>query len=315
VLFLGEGPLVRAMNDLGIPATAIRWSAHRRDIIGAWRVWRWLKQNPAEIAHVHHGGFTVRALCRMAGVSAVVQHIHGRIIESNADSISNLNLRSTDAVIACSNAVARCLPQCRGEVIYAGVDTGSQPPASATSEGPLKLGILGRLIPLKNVESLIIAASHLAAKGIDVQVEIAGSGPSEPSLRNLVTRLGLTDRVRFLGWRVDVGQLLASWTILVIPSLEEGFGLSALEAMAAAIPVVACRVGGLPELVVDGVTGRLVPPGDIDELTRCLAHLANNRQQLTLMGNEGWKRAHVFFSAARMAQQTSQVYDELLRRP
>lgn len=261
---------------------------------------------------MHHGGLTVRALCRMAGVRVVVQHVHGRIVESNGAAASQLSFRAADAVIACAHAVADCLPQCHATVIYAGVETGASPPEQARSTGPLKLGVLARLVPLKNVAGLINAAAQLAKMGVEVQLEIAGSGPSELSLQRLVTSLGVADIVHFLGWRMDVDWLISSWDVLVIPSLEEGLPLSALEAMAAARPVVASRVGGLAELVIDGVTGILVPPGDTESLVRCIAELAQDRQRLALMGDEGWKRVHSLFSAARMAQQTTQLYDELL---
>jgi glycosyltransferase involved in cell wall biosynthesis len=150
--------------------------------------------------------------------------------------------------------------------------------------------------------------------GIEVRAEIAGSGPSESALRDLVGSLGVAERVRFLGWQVDVDRLLASWDLLVIPSLEEGFPLSALEAMAAARPVVASRVGGLSELVVDGVTGRLVPPGDTEALVRCIAEMASDRRRLSLMGDEGWKRVRGHFSAELMARRTVELYDRLLHR-
>ena len=313
VLFLGEGPLVTAMRDAGISASAVSWTASRRDLAGAWRGWRWLREHTAEIAHLHHGGLSVRTVCRMAGVDAVVQHIHSRILEPSGAPIAQMDFRGIDAIIACSQAVADCLPRRHAEVIYAGVETASDPAAVAPT-GPLKLGVLGRLIPLKNVESVINAAARLRAMGIEVRTEIAGSGPSESSLRDLALGLGVTDRVCFLGWRTDVDKLLASWDLLVIPSLEEGFGLSALEAMAAARPVVASRVGGLSELVVDGVTGRFVPPGDIDALVCCIAELASDRQRLAFMGDEGWKRARKHFSVERMAQRTAELYDQLQAR-
>jgi glycosyltransferase involved in cell wall biosynthesis len=314
VLFLGDGPLVMAMKEAGIPAGAVSWTASRSDLAGAWRVWRWLRKHPAKIAHLHHGGLTVRTVCRMAGVGAIVQHIHGRIFEPSGASVSQKDFRAVDAIIACSQAAADCLPRGRAEVIYAGIEISSHPPPTAVPTGPLKLGVLARLIPLKNVESMIQATARLADMGFEIQTEIAGSGPSESSLRGLVASLGVAESVRFLGWRTDVDRILASWDLLVIPSLEEGFGLSALEAMAAARPVVASRVGGLSELVVDGVTGRLVPPGDTDALVRCIAELASDRQQLALMGNEGWKRARRHFSTDLMARRTAKLYDQLLDR-
>ncbi|MDR3727473.1 MAG: glycosyltransferase, partial [Terracidiphilus sp.] len=278
VLFLGEGPLESVLKEEGIPVSTIPWEGTRNDLAAARRVWSWLRKHPAKIAHLHHGGLAVRVACRLAGVTAVVQHIHGRIIESDGASVSKIGFRMVDAVIANSQAVADCLPGRNAQVVYAGIETGSHPPALTAPSGPLKLGVLARLIPLKNVGAVISATAGLASRGIEVHTEIAGSGPSEPSLRDLAARLGVAERVHFLGWQTDVPRLLASWDLLVIPSLEEGFGLSALEAMGAARPVVASRVGGLCELVVDGVTGNLVPPGDTDALIRCIALLANDRQ-------------------------------------
>ena len=246
--------------------------------------------------------------------SAVVQHLHGRILEPSGAPIAQMDFRSVNAIIACSQAVADCLPGRHAEVIYAGAETGSHPPAEVTPVGTLKLGVLARLIPLKNVESVINATARLAAMGIEVRTEIAGSGSSESSLRELVRDLGLADRVRFLGWRYDVDRLLASWDLLVVPSLEEGFGLSALEAMAAARPVVASRVGGLSELIVDGVTGTLFPPGDTGALVHSIAELAKDRRRMALMGNKGWERARTHFSVELMARRATELYDGLLDR-
>jgi glycosyltransferase involved in cell wall biosynthesis len=225
VLFLGPGPLELGMRDAGIPATTVPWDGSRSDLAGAWRVWSWLRKHPAEIVHSHHGGLAVRAACRLAGIHAVVQHIHSRILENKGGtSVSQLSFRGADGVIAASQAVADCLRGCRAEVIYAGVETASQPPATAPPTGALKLGVLGRLIPLKNVEAVIEATARLTSRGIEVRTDIAGSGPSESSLRALVTRLGVTDRIRFLGWQEDVREFLASRDLLIAPSLEEGFG-------------------------------------------------------------------------------------------
>jgi glycosyltransferase involved in cell wall biosynthesis len=314
VLFLGDGPLIEPLREAGIRASAIPWSASRSDLAGAWRVWQWLRKNPAAIVHVHHGGMSVRILCSMAGARAVVQHLHSRIIEPDGSSISHLSFRGADAVVACSQAVADCVLESRPEVIYSGVETGSDPPSSPDCGGPLIVGVLTRLIPLKNVEAAIKAAACLAEHQIDVQVEIAGTGPSEPVLRELARSLKVAQRVRFLGWQTDIQSLLKRWDVLVVSSLEEGLPVSVLEAMAAARPVVASRIGGLGELVVDGVTGMLVAPDDTDALVASLANLACDRQKLILMGRAGWKRAHEHFSAELMARRTTELYDRLLNR-
>jgi glycosyltransferase involved in cell wall biosynthesis len=303
------------MKIAGIPAKTIAWTGRRSDPAGAWKVWSWLRKHPAQIVHLHHGGLATRAVCRMAGARVVVQHVHSRILESDGTSASRLRFRMADAVIANSRAVADCLRGFPAEVIYPGVETESNSPiAVMRTSRSLKIGVLSRLVPLKNVEAVIRAAARLLARGIDVRVEIAGSGPLESSLHDLIASLKVKESVKLLGWQVGVRELLNSWDLLVVPSLEEGFGFSALEAMAAARPVLASKVGGLSELVVDGLTGRLVAPGDTDALVDCIADFALNREQLALMGSEGWKRAQIHFSTDLMARRTAELYGRLLNR-
>ena len=314
ILFLGDGPLTEQLKEAGTWASAIHWRASRSDLAGAWRVWRWLRKNPPTVVHVHHGGCSLRILCRMAGARAVVQHLHSRIIEPEGNSISHLSFRGADAVVACSQAVADCVRESHPEVIYSGVETGLDPPSPPDGGGPLIVGVLTRLIPLKNVEAAIKAVACLAEHEIEVQLEIAGTGPSEPALRELARSLKVSQRVHFLGWQTEIQSLLKRWDVLAVPSLEEGLPVSVLEAMAAARPVVASRVGGLGELVVDGVTGILLAPDDTDALVASLANLAGDRQKLIFMGREGWQRAQEHFSAGLMARRTTELYDRLLNR-
>ncbi len=314
VLFLGDGPLVSELKEAGIQAAAVSWTGHRGDPAGAWRVWRWLRKHPAQIAHLHHGGLSHRLLCHLGGVKSVVRHVHGQILEPALNSVSELSFRGTDAVIACSQAVADSLRWCIPEVIYAGIEVGADPPSPPPLTGPLRLGVLSRLVPLKNIEAVIETTARLTRLGIDVQTEIAGTGPSESALRELTARLDVAGHVRFLGWQRDVDALLSSWHILLMPSMQEGFPVAALEAMGMARPVFASRVGGLCELVVDGVTGRLFPAGDTDALVRCIAEIDKDRLQLTRMGRAGWERAKTLFSPDRTAERTAALYDRLLNR-
>jgi glycosyltransferase involved in cell wall biosynthesis len=312
VLFLGDGPLVNAMQDAGIEATAISWTGDRSDLTGAWRVWRWMQERPIDIAHLHHGGVSVRALCHLAGATAVIQHVHGEILEPDLNSVSQLRFNAADAVIACSQAAAEILRGCTPEVVYAGIEVGDCPPSAPPLLGPLRLGVLSRLVPLKNIEVVIRATARLAQMGIDVETEIAGTGPSESALRELATKLGVDSRVRFLGWQGDVGALLSTWHLLLMPSMHEGFPLAALEAMGSARAVFASQVGGLCELVADEVTGRLLPPGDIDQLVLSIAEINNDRERLTCMGTKGWERAKKLFSLDRATRSTIQLYNRLL---
>ena len=306
VLFLGDGPLMAVMKDAGIQATAVSWVGNRSDLAGAWRVLRWMRKHPAEIAHLHQGALSVRLLCRLAGVKAVVQHVHGQV--------SQPSFRAADAVIACSQAAADSLRGCTPEVIYAGIDVKPNQPSAPPLSGPLRLGVLSRLVPLKNIEAVIEATARLTQMGIDVQTEIAGIGPSESALRELTTSLCVAEHVHFLGWQEDAGALLSSWHLLLMPSMHEGFPVATLEAMGAARAVFASRVGGLCELVDDGVTGRLFAPGDTDALVRGIAEINKDRQGLARMGYEGWQRARALFPADTMARRTAELYYRLLNR-
>jgi glycosyltransferase involved in cell wall biosynthesis len=197
-------------------------------------------------------------------------------------------------------------------VIYAGIETSPMPPAPPDGEAPFRLGVLTRLVPLKNVECVIRSVSRLVDQGVNLELEIAGTGPSEPELRLFAADLGLDRRVRFLGWQPEVRALLERWNLLVIASDEESFPFSALEAMARARPVLATRAGGLPELIADGITGRLIPPRDEDAMTSAIAEFAAHRDTAAQMGLAGWQRAREEFSSLKMALQTVQLYDRLL---
>ena len=122
----------------------------------------------------------------------------------------------------------------------------------------------------------------------------------------------MDDAIELIGWNADLAMIRGNWDIAVVPSLEEGFGLAALEAMAVGRAVIASRVGGLPELVIDGVTGLLVTPGDVGALADGIAQLANERTLLESMGIAGWRRAREQFSAVQMAEKTAALYGRLL---
>ena len=314
VVFLADGPLQAQMSADGINAHVVSWTGTFTEVGGAVRTCLWVRGNGPEIVHLHFGGRAVRAICKLGGAGVVIQHIHGRNNELTGEIRKTLSVPWADAVIACSNAVAASVISHRAEVIYAGIEVGPVPGPLAEHSGPLQLGVLSRLTPIKNVAAVIHAAARLRDLDIAIQVNIAGSGPSENSLRSIARELNVADRVCFLGWREDIRELLSGWDLLAMPSLDEGFPLSAIEAMAAGRPVLASRVGGLPEIVVDGVTGYLIPPGDIEGLVRPLAELANDRVKLAKMGTAGWRRVQEEFTEEAMASHMASFYARLLQQ-
>ncbi len=311
VVFLsGEGPLLGQFRAAGVDAYACAWTGTASDLRGAGAFFLLARALRPDIVHVHHGGLSVRLPARLCG-GAVVQHVHSPILENTGERLCATRFRGAHAVIATSRAVASCVRAAKLEVIYPGVVVGSSPEPLQPKDYML-IGAAARLVPLKGLADLISALSRLRTRGINARLQIAGEGPEEQRLRTHAQECGVLQEVEFLGWRSDLSRIRAAWDVAVVPSLEEGFGLSALEAMAIGRAVVASRVGGLAELIEDGVSGLLVAPEHTDALAAALFRLAGQRERLASMGAAAWQRARCYFSAERMAEATHGLYQRVL---
>jgi Glycosyltransferase len=182
--------------------------------------------------------------------------------------------------------------------------------ARADSGKPVTIGVAARLAPVKGLEDLITALSLLKGTA-NVHVEIAGAGPSSAELERKVAEARLSKVVKFLGWRDDVDALMSGWDIYVQPSLAEGFGIAAVEAMASGLPVVATNVGGLSEIVVDGETGILVPARDPAALAKSIERLVDDPALRLQMGETVANGCASFQHRAGSAAIES-AYDKLL---
>ncbi len=174
------------------------------------------------------------------------------------------------------------------------------------------MGCLGGLDERKGHRYLLEAAALLKADGLKLRYQIGGTGPMRAQLEEEVARLDLGEEVRFFGFVADTAQFLAGTDIFAMPSLYEGLGVAALEAMAAGKAVVATRVGGLMESVVDGVNGLLVPPRDPVGLASAIGKLARSHSLAESMGNQGRERVRQKFSLKNMALQNESYYYEIL---
>ncbi len=169
------------------------------------------------------------------------------------------------------------------------------------------------LAPHKSQTVLLQAVARLRLRCPGLRTWIAGEGPLGETLRREHDALGLGDAVRFLGFRNDVEDLLRAADLFCISSYLEGLGTSILDAMAAGLPVVATRTGGIPEIVADGETGLLVPPRDPEALAGALERLASDAELRAAMGNRGRDRVRAY-SADRTADLTRAVYLEAWER-
>jgi glycosyltransferase involved in cell wall biosynthesis len=170
-----------------------------------------------------------------------------------------------------------------------------------------------QLFPRKGIRYLIEAAAQLKASFPDLKLVLAGDGFERPDLARLATQLGIGADVTFLGWvpNASLPAYYRAAAISVIPSLEEGFGIPAAEAMGCEVPVVASDAGGLPEVVEHGVTGLVVPRGDSSALAAAIGSLLSDPERRRLMGRAGRERALRLFDWDRTAEQFEAIYRDL----
>ena len=202
----------------------------------------------------------------------------------------------------CADTEARLgLPSGSVALLYNGVAvtgwSGAVPPAHDGPPGRLVVGAVGRLVPEKGFDVLIHAMVELA----DAELVLMGDGPARAELEDLARRLGVRDRITFTGWVEPPWAVRQRCDVLAVPSRVEGFGLVAVEGLLAGIPVVASRVGGLPEVIEDGVTGLLVEPGDSGSLARALGVLAADAVLRSDLAERGRAEAGRRFSVPAMA--------------
>ena len=171
-----------------------------------------------------------------------------------------------------------------------------------------------QLFPRKGIRFLVRAAAILRPGHPDLRVVVAGDGFERKELENLAAELGVADTTTFLGWvaNADLPGWYRSAALSVIPSLEEGFGIPAVEAMGCEVPVVASDAGGLPEVVEDGVTGRVVPRGDAEALARAIGALLTDDALRARMGKAGRERALRLFDWDRSAEKFETLYARVI---
>ena len=195
-------------------------------------------------------------------------------------------------------------------VIYPGINV-SDFSVPRLAHAGVVIGTACRLELIKGLNYLIEALAVLAPEFPDLRLEIAGGDTLRGALEQKSRQLGVSGIVSFLGWREDLPSVMAGWDIFVLPSLDEGFGVAALEGMAAGLPVIASAVGGLCELVQNGETGWLVPPASPAELAQRVGELIHDGRKREAMGIAGRQRALDHFPTSRMVERTFAVYDSL----
>ena len=291
---------------------------------------RWLRQLAPDLVHLHAGigweGHGLARLARDAEVSAVVRTEHlPYLLTDPAQRAEHADAMALVDRVICVSAGAAASHREAGiaaELLHA-IPNGIRalPPACGRAEARERLGLrtgepvlatVARLTEQKGHAVMVEAVARLVATRPDLRVLVAGDGPMRAALDERIEARGLAASIAMLGRTDRVGDVLAAADLFVLPSFFEGLPLAVLEAMAAGLPVVATRIGGSEDAVVDGVTGWLVPPGDPVALADAIDAALADATVRACRGRAGQARYHEQFTAGRMARETEDVYRRVL---
>jgi len=319
------------------------------DIVGtfrfAWRLSRMLLEEHIDIVHTNSlkadiiGGIASK-LARLP----VIWHVRDRIEDDYLPAVVTSLFRLAakwlpTEIIANSRATLDTLhlpKRLRGNAVYSGIEVTSrarvvhdgtpnrsdQNIPSVSAPVPPVIGLVGRITPWKGQHIFIQAASLVKKRFAGARFQIVGGAlfneaQYEMQVRELATKLGLAEAVEFLGFREDVPELISRMDMLVHASTTgEPFGQVIIEGMAARKPLVATNGGGVPEIVVDGVTGLLVPMGNVNAMADAICKLLEDPERAIRMGQAGFLRVEENFTIAQTAQRIEIIYRKLaIRRP
>ena len=303
------------------------------DLSAAWRFSRLVRRLEPDIVHAHDPHAVAMAALALSMGSSNNRRVPPLVASRRVDfhlkgnSFSRWKHRQVDCFIAASDAIRRMLvadgvPADDTVTVHEGIDLDhvvAAPPVNVHEafwlphDSPV-VGNVAALVPHKGQRHLIDAAALVVRELPDVRFVIMGEGELREHLDRLVREHHLEKHVRLPGFRTDVLGCLKSFDLFVMSSVSEGLGTSLLDAMACSKAVVATRVGGIPEVVHEGVTGLLVEPRDHRQLANAILELLRNHEQREHYGTAGFERVRERFTVERMLAETVAVYARVVDR-
>jgi glycosyltransferase involved in cell wall biosynthesis len=343
----GEDSMEFVARELGIEATHLpelrRDIAPIRDLQATLRLAQLIRRLRPDILHTHTAkagavGRTAASLVGDARPPIVVHTFHGHVLRGYFGPRLSYGFRllerwlakRTDALVAVSPEVRDELvrlgvaPAEKFTVVRVGIElAGRVADIDGRAETRRLLGIadesftvgwVGRMTGVKRTSDVLLAFKRLRERGVDAVLCMIGDGPERGQLERRAHELGIMKRTLFLGYQEQVAPYYAALDAMILPSGNEGTPVSAIEALAAGRPVVATRVGGLPDVVREGEDGFLVSPGDVDELADRLERLAADEELRRRMGEAGRERVLPRYSVERLIDDVDALYRSLLAK-
>ena len=342
----GESSMSFIAEELGVGVYPIP-QLHREisplhDTQSVLRIVRLIRRLRPHILHTHTA--KAGAIGRFAALAAgdarppiIVHTFHGHVLRGYFDPLRTAAFREIERQLASrSTRLVAVSPEVRDDlveigvappekfsVIRLGIALDSRITGTGDSREELRslfgippdrfvLGWIGRMTQIKRVEDVLLAFRELRARGIDATLCLVGDGPDRESIERRAHELGIARHILSVGYQRDVSPYYAFLDALLLPSANEGTPVVAIEALAARKPVVATRVGGVPDVVVDGTDGFLVAVGDVTGMVDALERLARDPELRARMGEAGCARVVPRYRVERLVDDVDALYRELL---
>ncbi|GBE06196.1 MAG TPA: glycosyltransferase family 1 protein [Nitrospirae bacterium] len=335
-----EGNMMDLAEAKGIKPVVIpelgREIGIKNDLKAFYKLYRLIRKEKPDIVHTHtaKAGTLGRIAARLAGVPVILHTFHGHVLTGYFGRcrswvfilIEKILALITTRLITLSEELKRELidmgigKEDKFEVIPLGLELepfldaerhkGRFKNELGLSAETAVIGIVGRLVPIKG-HRLFLEMAKIIDSQADIKFVIVGDGELRKELEDYAEKLGIADEVIFTGFRRDLPEIYAGLDIVVLTSKNEGTPVSIIEAMAAARPVVATNVGGVPSLVKDGVTGLLVKPGDTDSLSDAVARLIKDPHLRQDMGREARSRVFPSYDISELVGRINVLYSSL----
>jgi glycosyltransferase involved in cell wall biosynthesis len=342
----GEQSMAYVAAELGVPVVTIP-HLHReispvRDLLATVRLAQLIRAERPAILHTHtaKAGAVGRIAALLAGRARpriIVHTFHGHVLRGYFGRfwtgvfrlLERTLARITDALVAVSPEVRDELvalgvaPASKFRVIRLGIELGERVPPDGTAGAETRrvmgipderflVGWIGRMTAVKRTDVLLREFKALRDGGVDAVLCMVGDGPDRRAVEELAGELGIVRHCLFPGYQEEVGPFFAAFDVFVLPSGNEGTPVTAIEALASGCPVVATRVGGVPDVVADGEDGFLVAPAAVGELADRLARLARDPALRARMGAAGRERMQERYSVGRLIDDVDRLYRDLL---
>jgi lipopolysaccharide/colanic/teichoic acid biosynthesis glycosyltransferase/glycosyltransferase involved in cell wall biosynthesis len=331
---------MHGVTPIVIPEMAGELSVNARDLRALIKIYRLLRRERPTFVHTHTGkaGVLGRIAAIVAGVPIILHTFHGHVLHGYYGPVKTWLLRRlewalarrTDCIVTVSEAVKRDLIEYgiasadRITVVPVGIDLEPFLTSARHSRkfrsglgipepSPL-IGIVGRIVPIKDHRLFCDAAALIVARHPAARFVVVGDGVLRTEIESYAQTLGLARRVVFSGWRRDLPDVYSDLDVLVITSRNEGTPVAAIEAMASRCPVVATRVGGVPDLIEDGSTGLLVRYRDAAELSESVLRLLDDASLVERLTAAAQARVRAEFTSTRLVTDIAALYERLLER-